>query len=267
MAHAKWTHVKMKMLMVGDVVGSPGRRILTRELPRLRRDLSLDAIIVNAENCAAGSGITAALAQDILNAGADVITLGDHTWGQKEFASQIDKVANLVRPANFPDSNPGKGWRIVVKPTWSFAVLNLQGRVFMNPVDCPFNALDKALSEIPKNIPVFVDFHAEATSEKITLAHYAAGRVTALVGTHTHVQTSDARIIDGGTAFITDLGMTGPYISSLGRALKPVTQKFRTGIPARFEVADGPSVLEGAIIEFDPVAKTASSIEAFRLRE
>ena len=257
----------MRLMMIGDVVGSPGRRILAREMPRLRKERGLDAIVVNAENCAGGSGITAALAQEILAAGADAITLGDHTWGQKEFASQIDRLDRIVRPANFPDECPDKGWRIVVKPTWSFAILNLQGRIFMNPCECPFAALDRALAEMPKNIPVFVDLHAEATSEKIALAHYADGRVTAIAGTHTHVQTSDASLLPQGTAFITDLGMTGPYISSLGRSLKPVIQKFRTGIPARFDVADGPSVLEGAIIDFDPATKKASAIEAVRIRE
>ena len=257
----------MKILMIGDVVGSPGRKILKRELPRLRRELSLGAVIVNAENCAAGSGITAALAKEIFEAGADAITLGDHVWGQKEFAGQIDSVDKLVRPVNFPTECPGKGWRIITMPTFRVAVINALGRVFMNPVDCPFKAIDRALLEIPKDIPVFVDFHAEATSEKITLGHYLDGRVTAVVGTHTHVQTSDAIILPKETAYITDLGMTGPYISSIGRDLKPVTKRFITGMPARFDVAEGPSVLEGAVIEFDPISKKASSIEAIRVRE
>ena len=152
-------------------------------------------------------------------------------------------------------------------PTFQFAVVNVQGRVFMQAVDCPFKAIDRVLAEIPKNVSVFVDFHAEATSEKMTMAHYVDGRVTAIVGTHTHVQTSDARLLPKGTAYITDLGMTGPYISSIGRDLKPVTRKFVTGIPARFEVAEGPCVLEGAIVDFDPATKKASSIEAFRVRE
>jgi len=257
----------MKILMIGDVVGSPGRKILKRELPRLRRELSLGAVIVNAENCAAGSGITAALAKEIFEAGADAITLGDHAWGQKEFPGQADSVDSLVRPVNIPPECPGKGWRIITMPTFRFAVVNALGRVFMNPVDCPFKAIDRALSEIPKDIPVFVDFHAEATSEKITLGHYLDGCVCAVAGTHTHVQTSDAIVLPKGTAYITDLGMTGPYISSIGRDLKPVTKKFITGMPARFDVAEGPCVLEGAVIEFDPVTKKASSIEALRVRE
>ena len=257
----------MRILMIGDVVGGPGRRILNRELSRLRAERHLDAVVVNAENCAAGSGITAALAKEIFEAGADAITLGDHTWGQKEFAGQIGTIEQLVRPANYPPECPGKGWCLVTMPTFRFAVVNLQGRVFMNPVDCPFKTIDRVLNEIPKDVPVFVDFHAEATSEKITFGYYVDGRVTAVVGTHTHVQTSDAIVLPKGTGYLTDLGMTGPYVSSIGRDLKPVTKRFITGLPGRFEVAEGPSVLEGAVVEFDPVARKALSVETLRIRE
>ena len=257
----------MKILMIGDVVGGPGRKIFQREIPRLRRELGLSAVIVNAENCAAGSGITSALAKDFLASGADAITLGDHTWGQKEFAGQIESCDRVVRPANYASECPGKGWRLITLPTFSFAVVNVQGRVFMGAVDCPFKAMDRVLNEIPKNVPVFVDFHAEATSEKITLGYYLDGRVTALVGTHTHVQTSDALVLPQGTAYLTDLGMTGPYVSSIGRDLKPVTKKFITGLPSRFDVAEGPCVLEGAVIDFDPATKVASAIETVRIRE
>ena len=257
----------MKILMIGDVVGNPGRAILKRELKRLKAEKGADAAIANAENCAAGSGITAALANEIFESGADAITLGDHTWGQKEFAGQIAGIDRLVRPANYAAECPGRGWTLVTLPTFRFAVVNVQGRVFMSPVDCPFKAMDRVLNEIPKDVPVFVDFHAEATSEKITLGYYLDGRVTAVVGTHTHVQTSDALVLPKGTAYLTDLGMTGPYVSSIGRDLKPVTRKFVTGMPSRFEVAGGPSVLEGATIEFDPATKKAISIEPFRIRE
>ena len=257
----------MKILMIGDVVGGPGRRILQRELKGLKASLGVDAAVVNAENCAAGSGITAALAKEVFEAGADAITLGDHTWGQKEFAGQIAGLDRLVRPANYPPECPGKGWCLVTMPTFRFAVANVQGRVFMNPVDCPFKTMDRLLNEIPKDVPVFVDFHAEATSEKITLGYYLDGRVTAVVGTHTHVQTSDALVLPKGTAYLTDLGMTGPYVSSIGRDLKPVTRKFVTGMPSRFEVAEGPCVLEGAVIDFDPATKKAVSIETVRIRE
>lgn len=257
----------MRILMIGDVVGSPGRKIFRREIPRIRAERDIGAVIVNAENCAAGSGLTAALAKEFFDAGADAITLGDHTWGQKEFAGQIGGLDRVVRPANFAAECPGKGWCMVQMPTFRFAIINMQGRVFMQSVDCPFKTLDRVLTEIPKDVPVFVDFHAEATSEKITFGYFADGRVTAVVGTHTHVQTSDAIILPKGTAYLTDLGMTGPYISSIGRDLKPVTKKFVTGMPSRFDVAEGPSVLEGAIVEFDPVSKKASVIETIRVRE
>ena len=257
----------MRILMIGDVVGGPGRRILQRELKRLKQERGAVAAIVNAENCAAGSGITSALANEIFESGADAITLGDPTWGQKEFAGQIAGVERLVRPANYAADCPGRGWTLVTGPTFRFAVVNVEGRVFMNPVDCPFKAMDRVLAEIPKDVPVFVDFHAEATSEKITMGYYLDGRVTALVGTHTHVQTSDALVLPKGTAYLTDLGMTGPYVSSIGRDLKPVTRKFVTGMPSRFEVAEGPCVLEGAIIDFDPTTRTAAGIETLRIRE
>ena len=241
--------------------------MLQKHLKVVRAEKDLCAVVVNAENCAAGSDITAALAREIFESGVDAITLGDHTWGQKEFAGQIGGVQNLVRPANFAPECPGKGWCLVTLPTCRFALMNLHGRVFMNPVDCPFKAADRALLEMPKDVPVFVDFHAEATSEKITLGHYLDGRVTAVVGTHTHVQTSDAMLLPNGTAYLTDLGMTGPYVSSIGRDLVPVTRKFVTGMPSRFEVAEGPSVLEGAIVDFEPATKRALSIETFRIRE
>ena len=257
----------MKILMIGDVVGGPGRKIFAREVPRLRAERHLDAVVVNAENCAAGSGLTAALSREFLESGADAITLGDHTWGQKEFAGQIGALERVVRPANYASECPGRGWCLVTMPTFRFAVVNLQGRVFMNPVDCPFKTIDRILNEIPKDVPVFVDFHAEATSEKITFGYYVDGRVTAVVGTHTHVQTSDAVVLPNGTAYLTDLGMTGPYVSSIGRDLKPVTKRFITGMPSRFDVAEGPSVLEGAVIEFDPSTRKASSIEILRIRE
>jgi len=257
----------MKILMTGDLVGGPGRRHFKANVARLKRELGLAAVIANAENAAAGSGLTVALGNEILDAGADALTLGDHTWGQKEFAATIGQLKNTVRPANFPPGTPGKGWTLVTCDLCRFAVVNLQGRVFMNPVDCPFRTADAILNEIPKDVPVFVDFHAEATSEKIALAHYLQGRVTAVVGTHTHVQTSDAVVLPGGTAFMSDLGMTGPWYSSIGRDFKPVLQKFLTGIPARFDVAEGPCTLEGALITFDPATRKASAIEPFRLRE
>lgn len=257
----------MKIMMLGDVNGAPGRRMLKTHLKRLKVELGLAAVVVNAENAAAGNGLTALLAKEIFDAGADAITLGDHTWGQKEFATEIDRLDNVVRPANGGPNQPGKGWTVVTLPTCRFALLNLVGRTFMNQADCPFRTADACLNEMPKDVPVFVDFHAEATSEKNSLGHYLDGRVTAVVGTHTHVQTSDALVLPNGTAYLSDLGMCGPYLSSIGRDLKAVLKKFITGMPSRFSMAEGPATLEGAVVEFDPKTKRASSIETFRIRE
>ena len=257
----------IRVLMIGDVVGGAGKRILARELPRLRREHSAAVAVVNAENCAGGSGLTAALAKEIFEAGADVITLGDHTWGQKEFAGQIGSFEKVVRPANFPPECPGRGWTFVNLTVGRIAVANVQGRVFMQSVDCPFKTMDRIIGEVPKDVPIFVDFHAEATSEKMTMGYYLDGRVAAVVGTHTHVQTSDALILPKGTAYLTDLGMAGPYVSSIGRDLVPVTRKFVTGMPSRFTVAEGPCVIEGAVISYDPAARRAVSIETVRIRE
>ncbi len=257
----------MKILMLGDVNGSPGRRIVKEQLAALKAKHGVEAVVVNGENAAAGNGITVPLAKELLAAGADAITLGDHTWGQKDLAGTIGQLPQLIRPANGGPGQPGKGWCLVTTPLCRFAVVNLLGRVFMPPCDCPFRAADALLAEIPKDVPVFVDFHAEATSEKIALAHYLDGRVTAVVGTHTHVQTSDARILAKGTGFMTDLGMCGPYVSSIGRDLDAVLKKFITGMPNRFEIAEGPATLEGALIEFDAKTKQCTAIEAVRVRE
>lgn len=257
----------MKILMLGDVNGSPGRRMVKEHVRRLKQELGLAAVVANAENAAAGNGLTAALANELFESGVDAITLGDHTWGQKTFASEIDRLQNVVRPANGGPGQPGKGWTLVTAPTCRFALLNLVGRTFMNPADCPFRTADDCLNEMPKDVPVFVDFHAEATSEKAALGFHLDGRVTAVVGTHTHVQTSDAILLPKGTAYLTDLGMCGPYVSSIGRDIKPVIKKFLTGMPSRFEMAEGPATLEGAVIEFDPRTKRAVLIETLRVRE
>ncbi len=257
----------MRVLMLGDVNGSPGRRMVAAHVRRLREELGLAAVVANAENAAAGNGLTAALAAELFRSGVDAITLGDHAWGQRDFASEIDRLPNVVRPANGGAGQPGRGWTVVTTPTCRFALMNMLGRVFMGPADCPFRTADACLREMPKDLPVLVDFHAEATSEKMTFAHYLDGRATAVVGTHTHVQTSDAMVLRGGTAYVTDLGMCGPYVSSIGRDLAPVTKKFVTGMPFRFEIASGPATLEGAVVEFDPKTKAASSIEAIRVRE
>lgn len=257
----------MKILIVGDIVGGPGRRIFAEVVKKLRAEHAVHVIIANAENAAAGNGITLALANELFKAGADVLTLGDHAWGQKDLESVIGSEKRLLRPANYPPSVPGQGCGTYQTALGSISVINLQGRVFMNPSDCPFRTMDAVLKTLPANVPVLVDFHAEATSEKIAMGHYLDGRVAAIVGTHTHVQTSDAIILPKGTAYMTDLGMTGPYMSVIGREIAPVTKKFLTGMSTKFDVASGPAVLEGALIELDNATGKALSIIPYRVRE
>ena len=254
----------MKVLMVGDIVGSPGRACFKRVAKHLLETSAVHTIIANAENAAAGSGITLALARDLLEAGASVITLGDHTWGQRGFDSEIAQERRIVRPANYPEGAPGAIATVAETALGPIGVVQVLGQVFMDPADNPFHSIDRALAQIPANIPIFVDVHAEATSEKIALGYWLDGRVTAICGTHTHVQTSDATLLPKGSAYLTDLGMTGPVHSVIGRQIEPVLKKFTTGIPARFEVAGGATKLEGAIIDLPRGAKLPASITAVR---
>ena len=257
----------MKILLVGDIVGNPGRRIFGEVVKKLRNENAVQVVIANAENAAAGNGITIPLAQELLKAGADVLTLGDHVWGQRELEGTIASEKRLLRPANISSCAPGNGSVTIQTTLGPLSVMNLVGRVFMNPADCPFRAVDAELKKLPVNVPVIVDFHAEATSEKIAMGHYLDGRAAAVVGTHTHVQTNDAVILPKGTAYMTDLGMTGPYVSVIGREIAPVTKRFTTGIPSKFDVAGGPCVLEGAILDLDTDTRKAVSITPFRARE
>ncbi len=254
----------MKILMVGDIVGSPGRDCFKRVVRQLLAEGTIHAVIANAENAAAGSGVTPPVVQELTEAGANLITLGDHTWGQRGFDAAIGGLPHVVRPANFPEGTPGAITAIAETAQGPIAVVSVVGQVFMGPADNPFRAIEKALAKIPANIPVFVDVHAEATSEKIAMGYFLDGRVAAVCGTHTHVQTSDATILSGGTAYITDLGMTGAVYSVIGRQVEPVLKKFTTGIPARFEVAAGATKLEGAIIDLPRGAKLPIAITAVR---
>ncbi len=257
----------MKILLVGDIVGGPGRRIFREVVKRLRDENAVQVVIANGENAAAGNGITLALADELFKAGADVITMGDHVWGQKELESGISGEKRLLRPVNYPPGTPGSGCVTIQTAYGPLAVVNVQGRVFMNPIDCPFRAMDALLKTLPCTVPVLVDFHAEATSEKIAMGYYLDGRVAAVFGTHTHVQTSDAMLLPKGTAYLTDLGMTGPLYSVIGREIAPVLKKFTTGLPAKFDVASGPCVLEGAVLDLDRQSGKAVSITPFRFRE
>ncbi len=256
----------MRVLMVGDIVGSPGRRAFRNTVRRLREAGEIHLVVANGENAAAGNGITPKLAEEIHRGGADVITLGDHCWNQKELAPAIDGFAQMIRPANFCPGNPGKGWTQVQSEIGPLVVVNLVGRVFMPPADCPFRTVDAILGKsLPSGVPIVVDFHAEATSEMIAMGRHLDGRVAAVVGTHTHVQTSDERVFPGGTAYLTDLGQTGPRDSILGRETGAVLKKFTTGMPTRFLVEkEGPAMLEGAIIDIDTKSGKARSIRRIR---
>lgn len=242
----------MKILHVGDVVGAPGRLAFHRIAVPMKQRGEVDALVVNGENAAAGRGITPAIAEDLLNAGADVITLGDHTWDQKELAPFLDIESRVIRPLNFAAECPGRGWITVDTSAGPLTVIQVIGRVFMNPVDCPFQALRGLLAKDLGFAPnIVVDLHAEATSEKIALGRFLDGKVSSAMGTHTHVQTSDLTLLPGGTAYLTDLGMTGPKDSVLGREVEPVLRKFFTGMPVKMDVAKNWNALEGAVIETD----------------
>lgn len=249
----------MRILMIGDIIGRPGRRALASLLPQLRSELNIDLVTANAENTAGGFGLTLKTARNLLDAGVDVMTSGNHIWDKKDILPHMDDLP-LLRPANYYGA-PGRGWMMHS----GVMVLNLQGRVFMPPIDCPFREADKRLREAESQIGdapnlVVVDFHAEATSEKQGLGWYLDGRVSAVVGTHTHVGTADARILPGGTAYVSDLGMTGPLDSVIGTETAPVLERFRTGLPQRFKPADGPCVLNSVLINVDDSTGRATEI-------
>lgn len=251
------------ILFIGDIVGQPGRRAVKELLPRLRRELGPHLVIANGENMAGGSGITGGTAAEIFNAGVDLITSGDHIWDQKEVNALLTAEPRVLRPLNYPAGAPGEGSTVVhVAGQSDVAVINLQGRVFMPPLDCPFQAVERELARLRTLARViFIDFHAEATSEKIALARMVDGQVSAVVGTHTHVQTADEQILPDGTAYLTDAGFTGPHEGVIGRRHEPVIQRFRTGLPQRFEVASRQVRLQGALIEIDGATGRALAIQ------
>lgn len=255
-----------RVLYVGDIVGSPGRTIFARVVTRLRGEGAVDFVIANAENSAAGKGVTPGLADELFAAGADILTLGDHTWDQKEIIPYLDREPRIIRPANFAPGCPGRGYTTVETPAGKLTVMALIGRVFMPPADCPFRMADEVLKKKDQlGTMIFAEIHAEATSEKIAFGRYLDGRVASVVGTHTHVQTSDDTILPKGTAYLTDLGMTGPKDSVIGRQLEPVLKKFLTGMPAKFDVATGDVTLEGVLLTVDP--KTGRALKIKRVRE
>jgi metallophosphoesterase (TIGR00282 family) len=260
----------VRVLFVADVVGKPGRSLLRECLPALRRERAVDLVVANGENAAGGAGLTPVVARELLSAGVDVLTLGNHAWDKRELAPAIDEFPQLLRPLNYPAGVPGRGALVARAPGGArLAVLNAMGRVF-SPLhlDCPFRAVERALEELgPSPGPVLLDFHAEATSEKVAMGWFLDGRVTAVIGTHTHVQTADATLLPKGTAYITDAGMTGPWVSSLGVDRDQVLERFLTQMPVRFEVAPGPRQFNGVLIEADDRTGRATGIEPLAWRE
>jgi hypothetical protein len=259
----------VRILFIGDVVGKPGRKILVQALPGLRRRDKLDLVIANAENAADGSGITPKIYRELTQAGVDAVTLGDHIYRRSEIYDVLESEENIVKPANYPEEAPGREW-VVVKAANSVevAVFCVMGRVYMKPVDCPFKAIDRVLSEIPSSVQVrVVDIHAEATSDKQLLGRYLDGQVSAVLGTHTHVPTADEQILPGGTAFQCDVGMTGPYDSILGRKIERVMQTTVTFQPTPFQVATNDVRIAGAIIDIDANTGQATAIRRLMVNE
>jgi len=258
----------MNIIFVGDIVGSPGREIVAGRLADIVQSRQIDLVIANGENSAAGFGITPRIAEELFAGGIEVLTGGNHIWDKKEILEYISKQPRLVRPANFPEGNPGSGLYLgTARNGVPYAVLDLQGRVFMASNDCPFRAADRELARIPADVHViFVDIHAEATSEKIAMGWYLDGRVSAVIGTHTHVATADEHVLPGGTAFQTDVGMTGPHSGIIGMDQTAILRKFLDGQPARFEVASGDVQMNTVLLDVDETTGRARSIERLRFR-
>ncbi len=259
----------MRILIIGDIVGKPGKHICSQLIPPLRTSRGIDFVIANAENTTAGSGLTPAMFQKLMHYGIDACTMGDHIYRRIEITQVLDRNERIVRPANYPAEASGRDHTVVdVGNGVRIAIVSLMGRIFMNVrSDCPFHAIDRVLGQIPEDVHLrVVDVHAETTSEKVALGWYLDGRVTAVVGTHTHVQTADERILPKGTAYITDLGMTGPHDSVLGRDKDAVIQSLRTNMPYQYHVAQDDVILHGVIVECDPDTGRAASIERVALR-
>lgn len=257
----------MKILFIGDIFGKPGRDITQRAIPALAAAHGIDLVIANVENSAAGFGVTGDIAETILRYGVDVMTTGNHVWDKKEVLEYIPRQPRLLRPANFPAGVPGRGtWVGQTRTGEPIAVINVMGRVFMAPLDDPFAVVLREIEAArAKARVIIVDFHAEATSEKVAMGWHLDGRVTAIFGTHTHVQTADERLLPKGTAYLTDVGMTGPHDSIIGVTVEAALGRFVTGMPARFEAAGGPARLNAIIITADPATGRALGIERLNM--
>jgi metallophosphoesterase (TIGR00282 family) len=259
----------MKVLFIGDIFGEPGRRAIARLLPKLIALHGVDVVVGNGENAAGGFGITPDIAQDLFDLGLSVITTGNHAWDKKESVDFYRREPRLLRPANYPDGAPGRGSFVVETAAGErLAVLQVMGRVYMPTLDCPFQVARREAAKLRQQTSaIIVDMHAEATSEKMAMGHFLDGEVSAVLGTHTHVQTVDEQILPKGTAYLTDIGMTGPVHSVIGIKKELALEKFLTGMPKRFEVAPGPAVFCAALIELDAALGKATSIQRLRLPE
>ncbi|MGE0645251.1 MAG: TIGR00282 family metallophosphoesterase [Nitrospira sp.] len=257
----------MKVLCIGDIMGEPGRRAVARMVPRLTAQRQIDAVIANGENLAGGFGVTRELAEELFDTGVSVITTGNHAWDKKEAVEYFSREPRLLRPANYPPGVPGNGSVVIETAAGErLAVLQVMGRVYMPTIDCPFQTAKREVSRLKRETSaIIVDMHAEATSEKMAMGHFLDGEVVAVVGTHTHVQTADEQILPKGTAYITDIGMTGPLHSVIGVKKELAIEKFLTGMPRRFEVASGPSVFCAVLLELDPRLGKAIAFERIRL--
>jgi 2',3'-cyclic-nucleotide 2'-phosphodiesterase len=252
---------ELTILFVADVVGHPGREAVKALLPKLKNELAPDLVVLNGENAAGGFGLTAKIAAELQSAGADVITSGNHVFAQKEFVGELPALERVLRPANYPPQAPGKGSVLVQAAGHDVLVMNLMGRIFLENLDDPFRAADSILAEHPDVKVVFCDMHAEATSEKTAMGWYLDGRVSAVVGTHTHIATADARVLSGGTAYVTDVGMVGPRDGCIGMDKDVVIQRFLTGIPNRFVVASGTVTFNSVLVTINPSSGRATSIQ------
>lgn len=253
-------------LFIGDIVGSSGRSALKKFLPSIQRERNIHLTIANAENAAHGFGLTPTVAEEIFQAGVNALTGGNHSWDKKDIESVFAKYPDRVlRPANYPDKLSGKGYSVLKVGSHSIGIINLMGRVFMDPLNCPFQEFDRIYEKIKDQCRmIFVDLHAEATSEKAAMAWYLDGKISCLSGTHTHVQTADERILPQGTGFLSDAGMTGPYDSIIGMKTEIIVQRFLKKIPIRMEVADGRGILQGVIFQIDPTSGRCLNIERVR---
>ena len=252
----------MRVLFIGDVVGKPGRTVLAGLLPSLRNSLSADFVIINCENASSGKGLTVKSMEELFSLGVDGMTSGNHIWDKRDIYETLSSDTRIIRPQNMSASCPGQGHTVISNNEKRLGLINLQGRVFMPPIDCPFKAADYVLENFFKeNIPILVDFHAEATSEKTAMSRYLDGRVSALVGTHTHVQTSDETVLPGGTAYITDVGMTGGHGGIIGNTTDSVLPKYLTGMPSKFDVCEEYLRINAVLIDIDDESSRAVDIK------